>query len=181
MPPRAFKPSVTVAAVIERDGFFLMVEERTDDGVRLNQPAGHLEAGETLPAACAREVLEETAHRFSPQALLGAYLARFVSPASGEEITYLRFAFTGALGAQQVGRALDDGILRTLWLTADEVRAQSARHRSPLVQRCIDDYLAGRRWPLQLLHADPSALGALGALGAFSALSAAATPPPAAS
>lgn len=178
MPPRAFRPSVTVAAVIERDGLFLMVEEETVDGVRLNQPAGHLEAGETLPAACAREVLEETAHRFSPQALLGAYLARFVSPASGEEITYLRFAFTGALGAAEPGRPLDAGILRTLWLSADEIRAHSPRHRSPLVQRCIDDYLAGRRWPLQLLHADPSALGAL---GAFSALSAAATPPPAAS
>jgi 8-oxo-dGTP pyrophosphatase MutT (NUDIX family) len=143
--------SVTVAAVIESHGRFLLVEEETGDGVRLNQPAGHLEADESIVAGAARETLEETAHRFVPRALVGVY--RWRQPVSG--VVYVRFAFAGDLGAQEPGRALDVGILRALWLTPAELRAQSARHRSPLVMRCVQDYLAGRRYPLELLvHCD---------------------------
>ena len=154
-----FKPSVTVAAVIERDGRYLLVEEHTPEGLRLNNPAGHLEPGEALATACAREALEETAHTFTPTALVGIYLSRFVRPATGEEISYLRFAFCGELGAQFAGRSLDTGIVRTLWLTPDEVRASQDRHRSPLLLRCIEDHLAGQRHPLALLHTDPSVFG----------------------
>ncbi len=159
-----FRPSVTVAAVIERDGRFLLVQEETADGVRLNQPAGHLDPDETLAAACAREVLEETAHRFTPTALLGAYLARYTSPRTGEAVTYLRFAFAGTLGEHLADRALDDGILGTLWLTREEIAARADEHRSPLLMQCIDDYLAGRRLPLDALVAHPSALGLHGAM-----------------
>lgn len=158
MPP-PWKPSVTVAAVVERDGRFLMVEEETTDGVRLNQPAGHLDPGETLVHAAAREALEETAHRFTPTALLGVYVARTV-PKAGAPVTYVRFAFTGELGEAEAGRALDDGILRVLWLTVDEIRERSAQHRSPLVTKCVDDYLGGRRYPLDLVYTHASALEA---------------------
>lgn len=151
-----FKPSVTVAAVIERKGRYLLVEEHTPEGLRLNNPAGHLEPGEALAAACAREALEETTHTFTPTALVGIYLSRFVRPATGEEISYLRFAFCGELGPQVAGRNLDAGIVRTLWLTPEEVRASRERHRSPLLLRCIEDHLAGQRHPLALLHTDPS-------------------------
>ncbi|CAN7205838.1 NUDIX hydrolase [Pseudorhodoferax sp. LjRoot39] len=154
-----FKPSVTVAAVIERGGRYLLVEEHTPEGLRLNNPAGHLEPGEALATACAREALEETAHTFTPTELVGIYLSRFVRPATGEEISYLRFAFCGELGAQVAGRSLDAGIARTLWLTPDEVRASRERHRSPLLLRCIEDHLAGQRHPLALLHTDPSVFG----------------------
>ncbi len=153
-----WKPSVTVAAVVERliDGEvrYLLVEERTRDGLRLNNPAGHLDAGESLEHAVAREVLEETACRFSAQALVGIYL--WPSDDAAQGTAYLRFAFCGTVGERDEARALDAGIVRTLWMTIDEVRASSARHRSPLVQQCIDDYRAGRRYPLQLLHAPAS-------------------------
>lgn len=155
--PAPFRPSVTVAAVIERDGRFLLVQEETADGVRLNQPAGHLDPNETLPAACAREVMEETAYRFTPTTLLGAYLARYLSPHTGEAVTYLRFAFAGTLGERIEGRKLDDGILGTLWLTRAEIADRAAEHRTPLLMQCIDDYLAGRRFPLELLYAHESA------------------------
>ncbi len=155
-----WKPSVTVAAVIEQDGLFLLVEEHTPEGLRLNNPAGHLDPGESLVDACARETLEETAHGFKPTELVGVYMSRFQRPAlserAAEDITYLRFAFCGTLGTFQPERSLDTGIVRTLWLTADEIRASSARHRSPLVVRCLDDYLAGRRYPLELVHTDAS-------------------------
>ena len=139
--------SVTVAAVAERDGRFLLVEEETDDGVRLNQPAGHLEPDESLIEAVAREALEETAYQFVPRSLLGVY--RWRNAANG--ISYVRFAFIGEVSGPETGRALDRGILRALWLTPEELRSQAARHRSPLVQRCVQDYLAGRRFPLDLL------------------------------
>jgi len=151
-----WKPAVTVAAVIERAGRFLMVEERTPDGIRINQPAGHLEAGESLIQAVVREVLEETAHGFDPQAMLGVYLWRSESAKGGH--AYLRVAFCGAVGETDAGRALDDGILRTLWMSADELRADTARHRSPLVMRCVDDFLVGRRLPLDAVYAHRSAL-----------------------
>ena len=149
-----WKPNVTVAAIIEREGRFLLVEEQTADGLRLNNPAGHLDRGETPQQACAREALEETAYAFTPTALVGVYLSRTLREHTGEDITYLRLAFRGELGAHDPGRALDDGIVRTLWLTVDEVRASTARHRSPLVLRCIEDYLEGQQYPLSLIHTD---------------------------
>jgi 8-oxo-dGTP pyrophosphatase MutT (NUDIX family) len=149
-----FRPSVTVAAIAEHDGRFLLVEEHTAEGLRLNNPAGHLERGESPLEAVVREVLEETARRFVPEALVGVYLSRFQRPASGEDVTYLRLAFTGRVEDADPTRALDDGIVRTLWLTPDEVRSSTARHRSPLVLRCMEDHLAGRRYPLALIHAD---------------------------
>ncbi|MBL8315321.1 MAG: NUDIX hydrolase, partial [Rubrivivax sp.] len=145
-----WRPSVTVAAVIEHEGRFLLVEEHTPEGLRLNNPAGHLEPGETPLQAVVREALEETGRPFEPEALLGVYLARFVRPAGtagapgeAEDITYLRFAYRGRVGEPLPGRALDDGIVRTLWLTRDEIAQQADRHRSPLVMRCIDDHRAG--------------------------------------
>jgi len=144
-----WKPNVTVAAVIERDGKFLLVEEETSQGVRFNQPAGHLEADESLLAAVAREVLEESAYSFVPQMLLGIY--RWHAPESESDTTYLRFAFTGAITGHDAARKLDTGILQAVWLLPDEIRAMQARHRSPLVLRCIEDYLAGKRYPLDLL------------------------------
>ena len=153
-----WKPSVTVAAIIERDGRYLLVEEHTPEGLRLNNPAGHLDPGEGPVEACTREALEETAHRFTPTHLVGLYLSRFQRPATGEDITYLRLAFCGQLGEALAGQALDDGIVRTLWMTPDEVRASANRHRSPLVLQCIEDHLAGRRYPLALIHTDPSVL-----------------------
>ena len=152
-----WKPSVTVAAIIERDGRFLLVEEETPEGLRLNNPAGHLDPGESPIEGCAREALEETTHRFAPTHLLGIYLSRFQrAHAEGgvEDITYLRFAFCGELGAVVAGRQLDSGIVRTLWLTPEEVRASAARHRSPLVLRCMEDRLRGQRYPLELIYTD---------------------------
>lgn len=142
-----WKPNVTVAAVVERDGKFLLVEEETSEGVRFNQPAGHLEADESLLAAVARETLEESAYSFTPEHLLGIY--RWHSPES--DTTYLRFAFTGAITGHDAARKLDTGVLQALWLTFDEIRAGQERHRSPLVLRCTEDYLAGKRYPLELL------------------------------
>ena len=143
-----WKPNVTVAALIERDGRFLLVEEETSDGVRLNQPAGHLDEGESLIEACLREVLEETAWHFTPTALVGVY--QWPRPAG--DITYLRFAFAGELGREETGRELDAGILRAVWLTPEEIEASQARHRSPLVWQCVQDFRAGRRFPLDLIR-----------------------------
>ena len=151
-----WRPSVTVAAVIEKDGRFLLVEEETSHGLRLNNPAGHLDPGESPAEGCAREALEETAWHFEPKALLGVYISRFIKSASGEDITYLRFAFTGELGQHEPGRPLDDGIVRTVWMTADEIRANVDRLRSPLVLQCLEDYLAGVRYPLSAIYCDPS-------------------------
>lgn len=145
---RQWKPNVTVAAVLERDGRFLLVEEQTSDGLLYNQPAGHLEAGESLIDAVIRETLEESAWHFTPSALVGVY--QYHQPDSG--ITYLRFAFTGELAEHDAGRKLDTGIVRALWMPAAEIRASRTRHRSPLLMQCVDDYLAGRRHPLDLLH-----------------------------
>ena len=154
-----WNPSVTVAAVIERDGRFLLVEEHTADGLRLNQPAGHLEANETLLDAVVREALEESAYQFVPQSLLGVYMVAGRSSRTGLQTCYMRFAFAGALGKHFSDRALDEGIVRTVWMTPDEIRASRDRHRSTLVERCVDDWLAGRRLPLDALYADPSVSG----------------------
>ena len=153
-----WKPNVTVAAVVEREGRFLLVEEHTSDGLRLNNPAGHLDPGESLADACAREALEETTHSFTPTALLGVYMSRMQRASTGEDITYLRFAFCGDLGAVQAGAVLDTGIVRALWMTPQEIRDSSARHRSPLLLRCMDDYLAGQRLPLSLVYTDTSVM-----------------------
>lgn len=154
-----WKPSVTVAAIIEREGRFLLVEEETPEGLRLNNPAGHLDPGESPAEGCAREALEETTHAFTPTHLLGIYLSRFQrAQAEGgiEDITYLRFAYAGALGEVVPGRTLDTGIVRTVWMTPAEIRASTSRHRSPLLLRCMEDHLAGRRYPLDLVYTDPT-------------------------
>lgn len=143
-----WKPHVTVAAVVQRDGKFLLVEEETEAGLAFNQPAGHLEEGESLLDAVVRETLEETAYRFKPTHLVGIY--NWTHPTK-EDATYLRFAFAGELRGYEAGRPLDDGIIAARWLMLDEVRATQGRHRSPLILRCIEDFLAGKRSPLDLL------------------------------
>ena len=143
-----WKPNVTVAALIERDGRYLLVEEETEQGIRLNQPAGHLDENESLVDACAREALEESAWQFRPTALVGIY--QWQRPQ--KDITYLRFAFAGTLGSFDAARELDTGILRTLWMTPEEIHASQARHRSPLIRQCVDDHRNGNRYPLALLH-----------------------------
>ena len=148
---RIWKPNVTVAAVVEQDGRFLCVEEETTEGVRFNQPAGHLEEGESLVVACVREALEETAYAFTPTELVGIYQW----PRPQGDITYLRFAFTGKVDGHDTLRQLDDGILRAVWMTPAELAACVERHRSPLVMQCVQDYLAGRRYPLDLIRHYP--------------------------
>ena len=142
-----WKPNVTVAAVVMRDGKFLLVEEETEAGLAFNQPAGHLEAGESLIDPVVRETLEETAYHFKPTHLVGIY--NWKHPV--KDVTYLRFAFGGELLGHEAGRPLDDGIVAARWLELDEVKATQARHRSPLILRCIEDLLAGKSYPLDLL------------------------------
>jgi 8-oxo-dGTP pyrophosphatase MutT (NUDIX family) len=142
------RPAITVATVVERDGLFLLVEEETRAGRKLNQPAGHLEPAESLPQAAAREALEETGWRVLPTALIGVY--RWETPDTGE--TFVRFSFMGEALEHDAGRPLDTGIVRALWLTYEEIAARRAEHRSPLVLRCVDDYRAGRRWPLHFVQ-----------------------------
>ncbi len=139
-------PRVTVAAVIERDGKYLLVEETTDQGMVFNQPAGHLEDDESLSDAVKREVREETAWRFEPAGLVGVYRWRIPDTDS----TYLRFCFYGGCSDHHHGQHLDEGILGTHWMSREEL-AGCGRLRSPLVLTCLDDYLAGRRHPLELI------------------------------
>jgi ADP-ribose pyrophosphatase YjhB (NUDIX family) len=146
MSTQIWKPHVVVAAVIEEDGKFLLVEEKTNEGLRFNQPAGHLEDGESLVDAVRREVFEETAHHFEPEGLLGVY--RWRHP---QGHTYLRFAFTGRVTGYDPTSPLDAGILRAVWMTPEEIRATASRHRSPLLARCVQDYLAGKSYPLDML------------------------------
>ena len=115
--------------------------------VQLNQPAGHLEPDESITAAVTREMLEETAYDFWPEQITGIY--RWTRP--GSNLTYLRFAFCGRLGTHHEDRSLDTGIVRALWLSREEVLASATRHRSPLVVRCMEDYLAGKRFGLDAL------------------------------
>lgn len=144
-----WKPNATVAAVVERDGLFLLVEERIAGELKLNQPAGHVEFGESIAAAAVRETLEETAYHFKPGALVGIYQW---SPPEKPEVTYLRFAFGGEITGFEAGRALDTDIERAVWLSRDELVARTSQHRSPLLLACVDDYLAGHRYPLELLR-----------------------------
>jgi 8-oxo-dGTP pyrophosphatase MutT (NUDIX family) len=141
-----WKPSVTVAAVIERGGRFLFVEERIDGRLVLNQPAGHLDPGESLLAACRREVLEETAHDFEPRSLVGVYRWHYAA----KDVTFLRFCFAGEAGDFHKERKLDKEIVQLHWLTPAELEARKAEHRSPLVAKCVRDFLAGKRFPLDL-------------------------------
>ena len=152
---RFWQPDVTVATVVLRDGRLLMVEERVSGQLVLNQPAGHLDPFESLEQAVIRETLEEAAYDFIPTALVGMYMSRYQSLRTGEDVTYLRFTFCGTAGAEH-DRPLDEGIIRTLWMTRDELAACQERHRSPLVLQCVDEYLAGRRAPLALLHTHAS-------------------------
>ena len=152
-----WKPSVTVAAVIAREGRYLLVEEQTADGLRLNTPAGHLEPGESPQQGAVREALEETGRVFTPEALLGVYMAA-AHDAQGVPTTWLRLAYCGTAGEPDAARALDTGIVRTLWLTPEEIAASQARHRSPLVWRCVQDHLRGQRFGLDAVQADASAL-----------------------
>jgi phosphatase NudJ len=155
-----WKPSVTVAAVASRTTGgrteYLLVEEETPEGLRLNNPAGHLDPGESPQQAAVREALEETTRSFVPERLLGAYLVRQRRAEGQEDVTYLRLAFAGSVGEPDAARKLDAGIVRTLWFTLDEVRASRDRHRSPLVLRCIEDAAAGRSLPLDAIFTDPS-------------------------
>lgn len=158
-----WKPSVTVAAIASRrrggagsPDEYLIVEEETPEGLRLNNPAGHLDPGESPAQAVARETLEETARVFVPEHLVGVYLSRFERPATGDDVTYLRLAFSGAVGPADPKRSLDDGIVRTLWMTLDALRATRDRHRSSLVLRCIEDAAAGCAVPLERVVTEPS-------------------------
>ena len=144
-------PHVTVATVLEREGRFLLVEEQTEDGIRFNQPAGHLERNESLVEAAVRESLEETGHHVAIEHLIGVY--RWPHPQ--RDLVYLRFAFAGRVLSHDADRRLDEGILRAVWMTPDEIRATASRHRSLLILQCIDDYLAGRRFDLSLLRHYP--------------------------
>ncbi len=141
-------PHVVVAAMVERDGKFLLVEEHTAEGLRLNQPAGHWERGETLTDAVRREALEETAHHVEAQALLGCYTTHYTR----RDITYLRFAYVCDVNGFDAKRTLDTGIVRAVWLTPEELAAHPTPHRSPLVMRCVQDHLAGRRFPLDFVN-----------------------------
>jgi 8-oxo-dGTP pyrophosphatase MutT (NUDIX family) len=145
----AFRPDVTVAAIIERDGRFLVVEERAARRIVINQPAGHLERGESLVEAVVRETLEETGCRLVPAALTGIYL--WHQPVIDR--SFLRVAFTGSVGDPDPARQLDRCIVRVAWMTREQLAARPNVLRSPLVLRCIDDYLAGTRHPLSLLSA----------------------------
>ena len=144
-----WKPNTTVAALVERDGRFLLVEERIHGELKLNQPAGHVDQGESILHACTREGLEETGHHLRPTALVGIYQW---TPPERPELTYLRFAFAVDVLGEEPGYQLDEGIELPVWLTYDEIVARRDQHRSPLLMACIDDYLAGRRYPLDLIR-----------------------------
>jgi NADH pyrophosphatase NudC (nudix superfamily) len=145
------RPDLTVAAVVERDGQFLFVEERVGAALVFNQPAGHVERGEQLIDAVVRETLEETAWTFQPEALVGVYLWEHPE----KQKTFLRFAFCGRVQSHDPQRKLDRGIERAVWMTREQLLVRSARLRSPMVMQCLDDYLAGRRYPLDVVRTTP--------------------------
>lgn len=144
-----WKPNATVAAIAEKDGQFLLVEEKINNKLVFNQPAGHLEHNETIFDAVKREVEEETAWEFEPEYLIGIYL--YPNP-NNADISYLRFCFYGHCTNEHKGQALDDGIVRAVWLSREEIKNECERMRSPLVEQCIDDYLKGNRYPLEIIH-----------------------------
>ncbi len=142
-----WKPNATVAAIIEQNGKFLLVEEETDRGNRFNQPAGHLEDDETLLEAVVRETMEESAYEFMPEKLLGIYQWKHTH----NKTTYLRFAFIGKVGKHYPTQALDTGIIQALWMSIDEIREKAHLMRSDQVLCCIEDYLAGKSYPLEVI------------------------------
>lgn len=141
-------PHLTVAAIAEHGGTFLMVEERVGDRLVLNQPAGHLDDAESIVDAIVRETLEETGWHFQPEAVTGLY--RWRNPTNGE--TFVRIAFCGHCVEHEPHRPLDAGIERALWLPYERITGGEAVLRSPLVLRCLNDYLAGGRFPLSVLR-----------------------------
>ncbi len=143
-----WKPNVTVAAIVERDQKFLLVEENADDHIVFNQPAGHLEKDESLIHAVKREVLEETAWEFIPQAIVGVYLY----PSRDNGLTYLRICFSGTCDKHHPEQTLDEGIIQAVWLDKEEIQQNTAKLRSPMVTQCINDYLSGKKFPLDLLN-----------------------------
>jgi 8-oxo-dGTP pyrophosphatase MutT (NUDIX family) len=145
--PLIWRPDVTVAAVVEQDGRFLFIEERVRGQLVLNQPAGHLETGESLIEAACRETLEESAWEIEPTHLIGIY--QWTSPVDG--VGFMRFAFA-ARALRQQQRPLDQGIERTVWLNAEALATHPVPARSPLVRVCVQDYLAGQRHPFALLR-----------------------------
>ena len=147
MTSHIWKPNVTVAAVIEQNGKFLLVEEHTSQGLKFNQPAGHLEANESILQAVIRETREESAYDFEPEHLVGVYRWH----ANTSNTTYLRFAYSGHILSHHAEQALDKGIVRAVWMSVEEIRATVSRHRSPLILQCVEDYLAGKRYPLDLV------------------------------
>lgn len=155
-----WKPHVTVAALMERDGLYLLVEEETAHGLRLNTPAGHLEASESIVDGCVREAWEETAHRFTPDALVGIYMTRNrearAHKGAPQDITYVRFALSGTVGDSDPSQTLDTGIVRTLWMSPAEIEASRDRHRSPMVWQCVQDHMRGQRFDLSVLFTHDS-------------------------
>ncbi len=143
-----WKPNVTVAAIVERDQKFLLVEENADNHIVFNQPAGHLEEDETLIEAISREVLEETAWEFIPKAIVGVYM--YLNQHS--DITYLRFCFSGTCDKHHPEQALDDGIIQAVWFSKEEIKDNNDKMRSPMVTQCIDDFLSGKNYPLNLIN-----------------------------
>jgi ADP-ribose pyrophosphatase YjhB (NUDIX family) len=143
-----WKPHTTVAALCERDGKYLLVKESINDKIVYNQPAGHLEPGESLIDAVIRETMEETQYPFTPTALQGVY--RLVADGPSQK-TYIRFLFRGEVG-EQYGGVLDEGIISAEWMSYDQVLACREQHRSPLVVQCIDDYNSGPGYPLDILN-----------------------------
>ncbi len=144
---RASRPAITVASIVEREGRYLLIEEHTRNGIKLNQPAGHLEPNETLMAAATRETLEETGWHVTPTGLIGIY--RWDSADTGT--TFVRFSFAAEARLHETARVLDNGIVRAVWMTYADIAACTLDHRSPLVMRCIEDFRSGRRWPLDLM------------------------------
>jgi 8-oxo-dGTP pyrophosphatase MutT (NUDIX family) len=148
-----WQPDVTVACVVVRDGRLLVVEEQVRGQVVLNQPAGHLEPDESLLDAARRETLEETGWHVEPSAFIGAYQWKSPDLSAGEPGRhYLRMAFAADPVSHEADRQLDEGILQALWLSPAQLQAEAARHRSPLVWRVVEDYLGGRRFPLDCLN-----------------------------
>jgi 8-oxo-dGTP pyrophosphatase MutT (NUDIX family) len=149
-PPAPYwKANVVVAAIVEHEGRYLFVQETPDGGPTVyNQPAGHLDFGETLVEAVVRETLEETTWHIAPQGIVGLYM--YAKP--GTDITYLRVCFHGLALEHDETRPLDRDIVAAHWLTRPELLTVQHQHRSPLVLRCLDDYLAGKRYPLDLLY-----------------------------
>jgi 8-oxo-dGTP pyrophosphatase MutT (NUDIX family) len=144
----SLRPDLTVAAIVERDGQFLLVEERVGTRMVFNQPAGHVERGEELITAVVRETLEETAWRFKPESLVGVYF--WDQP--DKQRSFMRFAFTGTVTDHDASRRLDRGIERAVWMTHDQIIARTSRLRSPMVMKCIEDYVSGQRYPLELIR-----------------------------